>query len=100
MDLLLVHWETMYFCEQFQSIIECQERTSSCFSFIIYFGGFCWFDEIWRQVKYGRWSDMFLISIAEYDFEVLSDNLEKVWSITEPVFFVKRHGCTILDKNH
>ena len=71
-------------------------EASSCFSFIVYFGGFSWFDKISRQVKWGRWSDMLLISTPEYNLEVFSDNLQKVWSVTEPVFFVKRHGCTIL----
>ena len=37
---------------------------------------------------------MLLISIPEYDLEMFSDNL-LVWSVTEPVFFVKQHGCTI-----
>ena len=38
---------------------------------------------------------MLLISITEHDLEVFSDNLQKVGSITEPVFFVKQHDCTI-----
>ena len=35
---------------------------------------------------------------SEYASAVFSDNLQEAQSITEPVFVLKRHGCTIFEE--
>ena len=85
LDLLLVHLENEYFWEKFQShyrmIGEKLHHVFLLLCILVFF----LFDKIQRQVKCGRWSDILLISIPEYDLEGFSDNLQEAWSITEPV---------------
>ena len=99
LDLLLVQLENEDFWEKFQSHYRMLGGSFIMFFFYyrLYLGGFCWFDKISRQVKSGRWSDILLICIPEYDLEQFSDNLQKVWSITEPVLYKPLTSCVYSD---